>query len=83
MASDEKDTKPTLVNPKPEGQRHYENTSEYSEPHKSKTEPEEHVDLHAYGKDGEYDKEHSINHITDKDAVQMGKDSKELRKNKE
>ena len=68
---------PTVVNPKPEGQKHSENTSEMSKPHTSEDHPEEHVDSMAFGKDGERDKDHDVDGITDSGSIEMGKETYE------
>jgi len=69
--SDSKD-KPNLVNPKPDGQKHYENTSEMSKPHTSKDHPDEHVDSMAFGKGGERDPKHDVDGLTDEGSKSMG-----------
>lgn len=73
----ENDEKPNVVNPKPEDQKHSENTTEYSKPHTSKAEPEEHVDQLAFGKDGKRDPEHDVDHIKDDGAKEMGQETYE------
>ena len=75
--------KSRITNPKPKGQKHYENTSEMSKPHSSKGEPEEHVDSMAFGEGGKRAPEYDVDHIKDDGAKQMGKETHELhQKNK-
>ncbi len=57
--------------------KHSPNTSEYSKPHSSKAEPREHVDQLHFGSKGEHVKEHDVHHITDKGAIDMGRQTYE------
>jgi hypothetical protein len=66
-----------VVNPKAEGQKHTENTSEISKPHTSEDHPEEHVDSMAFGKDGQRDPDHDVDGLTDKGLIDMGKETYE------
>ena len=58
--------------------KHTPNTSEYSKPHESKAEPERHVDQHHYDEKGRKDEDLGKAHITDKNAVEMGRQTHEL-----
>lgn len=69
---------PKVVNEKPEGSKHYENTSELSKPHTSSDHPEEHVDSMAFGEDGKRAPEHDVDGITDQGSKDMGQQTYEL-----
>lgn len=62
--------------------KHTPYTSETSDPHRSKTEPREHVDQIHYGKEGKRRKDLDVNHITDPGMVELGRKSKEFREQK-
>lgn len=69
---------------KPEGSKHYENTSEMSKPHTSDSHPEEHVDSMAFGEGGNRAPEHDVDGITDEGAKEMGQQTYDLhQENKE
>ena len=54
-------------------------TSEPSNPHTSKAEPAEHVDVHHFGEGGKKDESLTVPHVTDKGMVDLGKQAQELR----
>lgn len=62
--------------------KHSPNTSEPSNPHSSKAEPKEHVDVHHFDEKGEKDNPKTISHVTDKGMVDYGKDAKDFREGK-
>jgi hypothetical protein len=74
VTANEKDST-KITNPKPEEQKHYSNTSEMSKPHTSEAEPEEHVDLMAFGEDGNREPKHDVDHITDEGSKSMGQET--------
>lgn len=67
--------KPTVVNPKSEGQKHTENTSEMSKPHTSSDHPDEHVDNMAFGEGGKRAPEHDTDGLTDEGSKSLGQET--------
>lgn len=59
--------------------KHSPNTSEYSDPHKSKGQPREHVDLVPFNEKGKPMHKDVQHQITDPKAVGFGRQTKEHR----
>jgi hypothetical protein len=59
--------------------KHSPMTSEPSNPHSSKAEPQEHVDVHHFDEHGQKDDSLTVSHVTDKGMVDYGKEAQEHR----
>lgn len=59
--------------------KHTPYTSEPSNPHSSKSESREHVDLHHYGEGGRKDDSLTVPHLTDEKWVDYGRQAQEHR----
>ncbi len=57
--------------------KHTPNSSEFSKPHTSDDHPEKHVDQMHFDSNGNHDKTHDNDGITDPNAVQMGQETYE------